>query len=180
MAFRDGAAKPGDPPEFDLPEAAGGRVRSAELRGRPVLLVTGSLTCPMTASSNPKLKRLHHRFGHDIEFVMLHVREAHPGERHDQPETHDARIAHARELKARVRLPFRIAVDDPTGTVHRKLDEKPNAAYLVDRHGRIVFRSLWAADDKSLRAAMPSVLRGERPDPKPARPSPQARCSGFS
>lgn len=82
MAFREGAPAAGDRlPEIDLPTVDGGRFRAAELIGhRPMLLVTGSLTCQMTASSNPLLKRLWSEFGSAIEFVTLYVREAHPGD----------------------------------------------------------------------------------------------------
>lgn len=165
LAFRDGAPRAGDRlPAFDLPASDGGRVRTSGLVGRqPVLLVTGSLTCPMTASSNPILKRLHEEFGSRIAFVMLHVREAHPGERHAQTRNFEEKLAHARALKERDRLPWPIAVDDPEGTVHWALNEKPNAAYLTDREGRIVFRSLWAGDERGLRQALESVARGERP-----------------
>ena len=59
-------------------------------------------------------------------------------------------------------MPWKVAVDDPDGTVHRFLDEKPNAAYLADRRiDRL--RSLWAADDESLYEALESAARGERP-----------------
>ncbi len=117
----------------------------------------------MTASSNPLLKALHAEFGDRIEFVMLHVREAHPGERYDQPETVEEKMRHARELKRRDQLPWPVAVDDTEGTVHRMLDEKPNAAYLMDPNGVVVFRSLWAGDVSRLREALESVSRGERP-----------------
>ncbi len=165
MAFRDDAPRPGDPlPDFDLPDTDGGRVARSDFTGRkPLLLITGSLTCPMTASSNPVLKDLYHHYGSQIGFVMLHVREAHPGERFDQPNAYDEKIAHAKELKLRDRLPWRIAVDDPEGTVHRQLDEKPNAVYLADRDGRIVYRGLWAGDDVGLEQALESVARGEIP-----------------
>lgn len=87
VSFSKDAPRPGDPlPGFDLPTTDGKRVRTDDFVGkRPLLLITGSFTCPMTASSNPKLQQLHQRFGSRIAFVMLHVREAHPGERYDQP-----------------------------------------------------------------------------------------------
>jgi hypothetical protein len=165
MSFRETAPGPGDKlPSFDLPEAGGGRVKTSDFVGKkPILLITGSFTCPMTASSNPKLKRLFAEFGWEIEFIMLHVREAHPGEHYDQPHSIEEKLEHAQALKERDRLPWKIAVDDPDGTVHSSLDEKPNAAYLTDRDGRIVFRSLWAADDENLFNALGSVARGETP-----------------
>ncbi len=166
MRFRDGALRPGDRlPEFDLPTADGGRFSTGDVIGRrPVLLVTGSFTCPMTASSNPLLKRLHAEFGDRVEFVMLHVREAHPGERYEQVGVLDAKLEHARAMEARDGLPWTIAVDDPSGSVHRAFfDGKPNAAFLADRSGEIVFRSLWAGDERGLRQALESVAQGERP-----------------
>lgn len=166
MRFRDGALRPGDRlPGFDLPTADGGRFSTADWAGRrPVLLVTGSFTCPMTASSNPMLKRLHAEFGDRVEFVMLHVREAHPGERWEQTSALEEKTAHARALKERDGLPWTVAVDDPSGGVHRAhFDEKPNAAFLAGRDGEIVFRSLWAGDERGLRQALGSAARGERP-----------------
>jgi hypothetical protein len=87
MNFREDAPRPGDTlPSFELPTTDGGVFRTSDVTGRkPLLLVTGSHTCPMTASSNPHVKALHDRYGGDVDFVTLHVREAHPGERREQP-----------------------------------------------------------------------------------------------
>lgn len=171
MAFRDDAPAAGDRlPEIDLPTTDGGRFRTADLAGhRPVLLVTGSYTCPMTASSNPLLKRLWAEFGSAVEFVTLYVREAHPGERRDQAGTAAEKLERARALKARDRLPWKVAVDEPDGSVHGRLDEKPNAAYLADREGTVVFRSLWAGDMRGLGRALASVARGESPKESESR-----------
>lgn len=165
MDFNEDAVGPGDPlPDFDLPTAGGSRFRTTDLVGNvPILVVTGSFTCPMTASSNPMLKQLHAEFGERIAFVMLHVREAHPGERYEQPHTFQEKLEHARKLKVRDALPWPVAADDPEGTVHRAFDGKPNAAFLTDRNGVIVFRSLWAGDEHGLRQALECVARGERP-----------------
>ena len=151
-------------PDFDLPTTSGGRLRSADLRAeRPMLLVFGSVTCPMTAASAPSLKGLHGEFGDRVEFVTLYVREAHPGENYDQVETLEQKLDHARALQESDGLPWTVAVDDVDGSLHRALDPKPNAAYLVDADGVIAFRSLWAGDEKGLRRALRSLLRGESP-----------------
>ncbi|MGR3497899.1 MAG: TlpA family protein disulfide reductase [Limimaricola soesokkakensis] len=165
MAFRPGTPGPGDRlPVFDLPAATGGRIRSHAITGnKPMLLVTGSYTCPMTAASNPALKRLHRRYGGQIVFVMLHVREAHPGERFDQPHDMDTKIRNARILKERDSLPWALAVDDTQGTLHKQLDEKPNAVWLTDREGTIVYRGLWAGDDEALGEALEAVSKGRMP-----------------
>lgn len=165
MQFREGAPKPGERlPEFDLESVGEGRVRTFDLIAqRPVLLITGSFTCPMTASSNPILKDLHDRYGDRIDFVTLYVREAHPGEQWDQASVAEEKQAAARALKERDDLPWLVLVDDVDGSVHRRLDEKPNAAYLTDRTGQIVFRSLWAGDKRGLTEALDAVARGARP-----------------
>ncbi|MEC5292319.1 hypothetical protein VSX64_17165 [Aurantimonas sp. C2-6-R+9] len=164
MQFGEGAPKPGERlPEFDLPTAGGGQLKTSDLAGRPILLVTGSFTCPMTASSDPILKEFHAKFGSIIEFITLYVREAHPGEHHDQAGVGEEKRAAARALKSRDQLPWTVAVDGPDGSVHRRLDEKPNAAYLTDWSGTIVFRSLWAGDQRGLARALEAVAKGERP-----------------
>lgn len=166
LSFGEDAPRPGDRlPEFDLPTDDGGRVRLDDFFGhRPVLLITSSYTCPMTASSDPHLKPLHARYGGAVEFIMLHVREAHPGERRDQPATREEKAEHARKLRRRDRLPWTIAVDDPEGTVHRQLDGKPNAVYLADSSGRVVYRGLWAGDVRGLTQALDAVAHGGRPE----------------
>lgn len=128
-----------------------------------MLLVTGSLTCPMTKSSMPMLKRLHDEYGDRIPFVLLHVREAHPGEHRDQPHSLNEKMVHARRLQERDNPPFPIAVDSPEGTVHRQLDGKPNSAWLAERDGTIIYRALWAGDEAGLDQAIAAAAQGKRP-----------------
>jgi hypothetical protein len=165
MAFGDDAPRPGERiPQFDLPLLDGGRIDTATLpRGKPLLLMTGSLSCPMTASTNPMIKEMYEEFGQDVDFVMVIVREAHPGERIEQPRTYDQKLEHARALQARDRLPFPIAIDDVDGSVHRALDKKPNAVWLADRDGTIVYRGLWVGDESGLVQALDAVVRGVKP-----------------
>ncbi|MFD0598767.1 hypothetical protein ACFQZ4_46085 [Catellatospora coxensis] len=52
LTFARGAPGPGDRvPAFDLPVLDGGRFRDTDLGLRPVLLVFGSRTCPVTESA---------------------------------------------------------------------------------------------------------------------------------
>lgn len=165
MSFSDEAPRPGDRiPKFDLPLADGGRVDTADFTGRkPMLLVTGSLSCPMTASSNPMLKEMYEEFGRDIDFILLQVREAHPGEHLEQPHSMDQKFEHARQLGERDGIPFPIAIDDIDGSVHKALDGKPNAVWLTDANGRIVYRGLWVGDEIGLEQALDAAVRGVLP-----------------
>ena len=164
-SFHKGAKRPGETlPEFDLPTTDGDRITTDEFGDRPLFLVTGSITCPMTASAMPSVKRLYAQCGDEVDFVMLNVREAHPGENYPQPDTMDDKMDHARTLKEFYQLPWTVAVDDLDGTLNLAMDGKPNSAYLMDRDGKIVFRSVWARDLRgSIRRPLESAAHREPP-----------------
>ena len=158
---------PGDSvPDFDLPTLAGGRFRSADLgETGPALLIFGSYTCPVTDSAARGLNELHPRFGDRVRFVMVKVREAHPGASVPQPKTLDEKIAHAEQLRDLHGFKFEVTVDDVDGTLHRALSPKPNSAYVLGKDGTILFRAHWANDTKALAAALEAVTAGGSPSP---------------
>ncbi|MGE0454794.1 MAG: redoxin domain-containing protein [Vicinamibacteria bacterium] len=155
--------RPGDPvPDFDLPVVGGGRFRSADLAETgPALLVFGSSTCPVTDNAAPGLNDLHRRFGSRVRFVMVNVREAHPGKAFPQPATLGAKVAHAALLRGFYGFEFELAVDDVDGTLHRALGPKPNSAYVLGSDGTILFRAHWANDTRALAGALEAVVAGE-------------------
>ena len=156
---------PGDKvPDFDLPTLGGGRFRSADLgETGPVLLIFGSYTCPVTDNAAPGLSELHARFGDRVHFVMVNVREAHPGEAVPQPTTLEEKVAHAEQLRGLHDFEFEVAVDDIDGTFHRAMSPKPNSAYLLGKDGTILFRAQWANDTEALAAALDAVAAGKSP-----------------
>lgn len=82
MHIPSGDLGPGDRvPDFELPTTDGGRFASDQFNGagQHVLLVFGSLTCPVTESAGDGVRRLHARYGRLVRFVVVNVREAHPG-----------------------------------------------------------------------------------------------------
>ena len=171
LRFHKAAKRPGETlPEFDLPTTEAARIASDDFLGsQPLLLVTGSMTCPMTASAIPSLKRLHAQCGDDVAFVMLNIREAHPGENYPQPETLEDKADHARALKDTYQMPWTVAVDDLDGTLNIAMDGKPNSTYLMDRDGKIVFRSIWGRDEDNISRALESVKRDEPPAKRESR-----------
>lgn len=176
-----GGPRPGEMfPACDLPTVTGERLRiQPHERHKPRLIVMGSVTCPMTAASMPGIKRLYQRFGRQVEFVHLYVREAHPGERFPQPRSFEQKMDHAQRMRSRDGVPWAIAVDDVDGTLHRKLDLKHNSAYLLDRDGRVAFRTLWADDERMIGRAIESVLVGESPPVREHRPRFGPMLSGM-
>jgi hypothetical protein len=145
-------------PEFDLPTTDGGRFTSDDLGDRPVLMVFGSRTCPITESSGPHLKNLHHRYGSSIRFVMVNTREAHPGEIITQPKTSTKKYQHAVALRDHHGFDFEVAVDDIEGFLHRAMSPKPNSAYLIDPKGTILYRAHWANDHHSLEPILQQIV----------------------
>lgn len=154
---------PGDRvPEFDLPTLGGGRFRSRDLAERgPALLIFGSSTCPMTDNAAPGLNKLYQRFGKQVRFVIVNVREAHPGNAYPQPKALDAKMMHAKRLHEIYGFEFEVAVDDVDGALHRALSPKPNSAYILGNDGKILFRAHWANDTPALGAALDAVVAGE-------------------
>jgi len=141
----------------------------------------------MTDNAAPGLNALHLRFGRRVRFVMVNVREAHPGRAIPQPGTLDAKMAHAMRLRELHGFEFDVAVDDLNGTLHRALGAKPNAASVyqlaVDRlrvsPDRICFVSSNGWDAFSARAFGFRVVWcnrfGQAPERIPALPDGEIR-----
>ena len=182
LRFDKAAAGPGESlPSFQLLTTAGDRLENHDVFGnRPVLLIFGSMTCPNTASAAPLVQGLYDEFGDRVEFIMVYVREAHPGEYFSQAETMQEKLDHARALKDFYDIPWTVAADKLDGDLHRVLDPKPNSAILVNNEGKIVFRSLWAADRNALSEALKAVTAGRLPGRKQsvALVGPVARAMG--
>lgn len=180
LRFHRSSLAPGDPLRISsMTDASGATVRLSGT-ARPVLLVTGSVTCPMTASAMPTLLGLHDEFGDQVDFVLLSGREAHPGESYPQPKTEAQARERARTLQSHHDVPFSVVVDDLDGRLHRLLDGKPNAAFLFDRDGILVFRALWSSDER-LRGALEAVVTS-KPQLKAestAMLRPMARAIGY-
>ncbi len=165
LYFSGDDPSPGDRvPNFDLPTLGGGRFRSVDLgETGPALLIFGSYTCFVTDSAAPGLRGLHARFGDRVRFVMVAVREAHPGKAVPQPKTLDEKMAHAELLRDLHGFEFEVAVDNADGTLHRALSPKPNSAYVLNKDGTILFRAQWANDTKALAAALDAIAAGKSP-----------------
>ena len=77
----DGIGLGAGSPHFELETTDGRRLHLRDLRGRPVLLHFVSYTCPVTRGAAASMRELHRRYGDQVQFVDVVVRQAHPGER---------------------------------------------------------------------------------------------------
>ncbi len=168
LRFRKGAPGSGDSfPSFELVTTSGDRLANRDVFGdKPVLFIFGSMTCPMTASAAPSVQALYDEFGDRVDFILLYVREAHPGEHFTQAETMEEKLEHARALKKFYDIQWTVAADNIDGDLNRALDPKPNSAFLMNNEGIILFRSLWAADRDALRQALDAAAAGRVPERK--------------
>ena len=134
---------PGDPaPDFRLEDLDGNPLRLSALRGRPVVLEFGSYTCPIFSDRVPEMERLASEHS-EAEFLVIVVREAHPGEI-TGPHASERQKRHAaKRLAIEEAIRRRVLVDDLEGTVHRDYGGAWNPVYVIDADGRVAFRRAW-------------------------------------
>ena len=137
--------------------------RSVAIDGKYVLFVFGSLTCPVTESAAEGLKLLNSVYKARVRFVMVNVREAHPGRKLPQPKTFDSKMEHAIALKRHHGFDFDVACDDIDGSFHRRFGARPNSAYMIDPHGKILFLAQWANETSAIDHAIKAVVSGSAP-----------------
>ena len=130
-------------PDFELPEVDGGRVRLSELTARKhVVLVFGSITGPLAATHLPDLNRMYEYFSwRGVEFLFIYTNESHPGSRYPAHTSLEQKTAVAREIKQLEEIRFPVLVDHLDGTVHRTYGDRPNSSFVVNRDGRLVYRT---------------------------------------
>lgn len=115
----------------------------------------------MTAAAAPGMERVRSEFqSRGVEFFLVYVREAHPGEHYGAHEALEQKLRDAKELAEREGIGARILVDDVEGTIHQAYGLKPNMLYVIDKAGRVVFRALWT-EEMSLRRFLTSLVRAE-------------------
>ncbi|MDD5277132.1 MAG: redoxin domain-containing protein [Methylovulum sp.] len=159
MRFSRSACRPGQTiPDIKVTTDKGRTTTLYEMaKDKPLMLVTGSITCPMTISSLPLLNDLQANSGDKINIVLVYVREAHPGEHYPQPCDMDGKHRHAQDLKEKYVLNFPVIVDGLDGPLHKMLDVKPNSVHIMDAEGKILLQSLWAGDIKTIQNAVEQI-----------------------
>ncbi len=137
--------KPGEmAPDFTLHTMEGKEVRLADLKGKWVVLETGSYTCPMYVLNAPSMNALKPKFP-DVEFLLVYVREAHPGSRIGPHTDMETKAELAKKLGAAPKETREILIDDVPGTMHRAYGAFPNLVYVLNPEGRVVYRLDWSS-----------------------------------
>ena len=132
-------------PDFEARSLDGDNIQLSDFRDDKNVVVTfGSSTCPFTAASVAGMNDLYEDFrDEDVEFLFVYIREAHPGEKRPAHKTWDDKMEAAESFREEEEVDMPILVDDLNGKIHRKYGALPNPTYIIDKSGRVAFRSLW-------------------------------------
>lgn len=141
-------------PDFSLTTIDGSRRSLLDFDGEFLVLEIGSITCPLFQSRRSIMETLDDG-QNGVSNAVLYVREAHPGKDIPSHKSFDDKLKCATRLRKDDGETRTIFVDDYEGHAHRAYGSMPNAVFIINRNGCVVFRSDWnnpSATQKALRA----------------------------
>ena len=133
------------------------------LQGKPVLMVTGSYTCPVFRNKVGVINDLQVIYGNSLEIFIVYVVEAHPiapdispyfGVVNDagnpsvginvlQPRTYGERKAVVQEMTDTMQFDVPIYLDGPCNEWWYEFGPAPNNAYIIDQNGAVYIKHGW-------------------------------------
>ncbi len=134
-------------PDFEATTLDKKTIRLSDFRGKIVVLEAGSSTCPATIGTTSDMQKLVRKYP-DIVFILLYVREAHPGERTSEHRSFEEKFACARRFKEEEHDNRLILVDELEGTIHKTYGLFPNFVYVIDPDGYVAFRRPWNVPER--------------------------------
>lgn len=151
-------------PDFDLRTADGRTLNTADLRGKVAAFMFVAMTCPPARLQVPLWTALQKKYSTDeVELFVVYSRERHPGEpgyrEFKQTTTDDEKMHYAQMLGELTDL--KVAVDSIEMETLKQYGMVPNAAFVVDRDGLLVFKSQWS-DSNKVEYVIDSLLKNYR------------------
>lgn len=132
--------------DFTVTDFHDNAVKLSDFRGKWVVLETGSATCSQYSKNIGDMNELSREFP-DVEFVVIYVREAHPGERLHQHRDVEEKSTAAQILPAKYSENRRILIDSLDGEMHRAYGSMPNVVYVINPDQIVHYRCDWAFTD---------------------------------
>ncbi len=129
-------------PDFTAYTLEGKKVKLSDYFGAPLVLEMGSITCPVFVGVMSSMKKLQEKFP-QVKFLVLYVREAHPGEKRGAHHSNKVKQKRAKECKTLHNDPRTVLVDDVSGRAHKIYGLFPNSTYIIDGGGKIFWRAKW-------------------------------------
>jgi Iodothyronine deiodinase len=143
--------------------ASDGKIKTiSEYTNKPIILETGSLSCGMFAGQSGAMRQLASE-NKDFNFLLLYVREAHPGNLINAHVSIEQKCNLANRLKTEEKIENRtILIDDIDGTVHKLLGALPNMVLIIDTNRQVIFKNDWN-NARSLKKAMQEFRITKKP-----------------
>jgi hypothetical protein len=128
--------------DFDAYGLNGKKVKLSDFLDKPLVLETGSITCPMFVKCIKPMNKLMERYK-EVNFIVLYVREAHPGTKTPEHSDLIEKINNAKRNGPLYNDKREIIVDSVNGNAHLKYGAMPNMIYIFDFDGTVLFRGDW-------------------------------------
>ncbi len=129
--------------DFTLHTMEGEKVSLSDYKGQWVVLETGSLTCPMYVKNIKPIDKVKVKYP-DVKFLVVYVREAHPGSRRGAHEDLSQKTQMAKELQENYHEKRDILIDDVDGSMHQAYGSFPNMIYIINPEGVVTYRCDWS------------------------------------
>lgn len=159
------AALVGEPaPDFQLQTTDGKTIRLSDKRGKITVFMFVAMTCPPARTQVPLWTELNREYDKEqVEMFFIYSRERHPGEPGYREFTHtstfEERMNYAQMMSSLTDVP--IAVDGVDEVVLSDYGMVPNAAFVVDEEGRLIFKAQWS-DVKKIKVVINKLLEEKR------------------
>jgi peroxiredoxin len=134
-------------PDFTLKDVAGRQaVTLSALRGRPVVLIFGSCTCPPFVGTARGTAELYAAYKDRVHFYLIYMREAHPTDgwtmpnnpfQVASPKSLEERQKIARDFVQKIGIAMPVLVDGIDDAVGKTYAGWPNRMYIIDAKGNI-------------------------------------------
>lgn len=151
-------------PDFPLTTTEGETKRLLDFPGDFLVLEMGSITCPLFQSRRGIMEPLGHQSG--VSSAVLYVREAHPGNDIQSHKSFDDKKACASRLKTEDGEMRTVFVDGLEGHAHAAYGSMPNAVFIINKNGCVVYRSEWN-NPSATRKAVQDLVAGRVVTAKP-------------
>jgi hypothetical protein len=150
-------------PALRLTTTDGSAVTLDEFRGRNLVLLFGSLTCPVYRGNIAVMNSVRQKAPPNTAFLLVYTTEAHPSgtaspyanqewvpEKNTrdnalkpQTTTLEQRLGNAAELKSRFGETGLVAVDGMDNAAWKAYGSRPNSAFVIGPDGRIILAQEW-------------------------------------
>ncbi len=128
--------------DFELRTTNGEKKKISDFLDKPLVLEMGSITCPMYAGNSKAMNEFSKKYT-DFNFIVLYVREAHPGNRVKSHSSDESKIDAAIKTYHHYAESRNVLVDTLNGDAHKVYGSLPNSVFIIGTDRKILFCKPW-------------------------------------